>query len=69
MTENECVYVSVILQLIFDGEAKLGELSPAVKSFVEGIVDEFNLDPDDPYTKELYYAANTMLEFDKDKMN
>jgi hypothetical protein len=64
MTDNELIYVSVILQLLYDGKADMSPLSPAIKNFLQGIIDEYEEDPTDPLNIQLYYACNTMLEKD-----
>jgi len=62
MTDNELIYVSVILQLLYDGKADTSPLSPTIKNFLQGIRDEYEEDPSDPMNEQLYYACNTMLE-------
>jgi len=62
MTDNELIYVSVILQLLYDGKADTSPLSPTIKNFLQGMIDEYEEDPNDPMNKQLYYACNTMLE-------
>ena len=62
MTDNELIYVSVILQLLYDGKADTSPLSPTIKKFLQGIMEEYEEDPTDPTNKQLYYACNTMLE-------
>jgi len=62
MTDNELIYVSVILQLLYDGKADTSPLSPTMKNFFHGIRDEYEEDPSDPMNEQLYYACNTMLE-------
>jgi hypothetical protein len=69
MTTSECIYVSIILQLLFEGEAKTKDLSPVVRNFLDLLIEGFEERPDDPKINELYYAANTMLEFDKEQLN
>ena len=64
MTDNELIYVSVILQLLYDGKADISPLSPAVQNFLKGIRDEYEEDPTDPLNIQLYYACNTMLDKD-----
>jgi hypothetical protein len=64
MTDNELIYVSVILQLLYDGKADMSPLSPAIKNFLQGIIDEYEEDPTDPLNIHIYYACNTMLEKD-----
>ena len=64
MTDNELIYVSVILQLLYDGKADTSSLSPTIKNFLQGIINEYEEDPTDPLNKQLYYACNTMLESD-----
>jgi len=64
MTDNELIYVSVILQLLYDGKADTSPLSPTIRKFLQGIVEEYEEDPNDPMNKQLYYACNTMLESD-----
>ena len=64
MTDNELIYVSVILQLLYDGKADTSPLSPTIKNFLQGIIEEYEDDPSDPLNEQLYYACNTMLESD-----
>jgi len=64
MTDNELVYISVILQLLKDGNADTSHLSPTVRSFIEGILLEYEGDPEDPVNELLYYAADTYLTSD-----
>jgi hypothetical protein len=64
MTDNELIYVSVILQLLYDGKADTSPLSPTIKKFLQGIIEEYEDDPSDPLNEQLYYACNTMLESD-----
>lgn len=61
-TDNELIYVSVILQLLYEGKADTSPLSPTIKNFLQGIKDEYEEYPDDPMNEQLYYACNTMLE-------
>jgi aspartyl aminopeptidase len=63
------LYISIILQLLNDGEADISDLSPAVKSFILGIQDEFEHTPEGDNKDQFYYAANTLLEVDKNKLN
>ena len=62
MTDNEIIYVSVILQLLYEGKADTSTLSPTIKNFLQGIKDEYEEDPEDPMNIQLYHACNTMLE-------
>jgi len=62
MTDNELIYVSVILQLLYEGKANTAPLSPTIRNFLKGITDEYEEDPHDPMNEQLYYACNTMLE-------
>jgi len=62
MTDNELIYVSVILQLLYDGKADTSPLSPTIRKFLQGIIEEYEDDPSDPLNEQLYYACNTMLE-------
>ena len=64
MTDNELIYVSVILQLLYEGKADTSPLSPTIRKFLQGITEEYEEDPSDPMNKQLYYACNTMLESD-----
>jgi len=66
---KECIHISVILQLLYEGEANITQLAPAVQSYIKGLISEFEENPDDPNNQLLYYAANTMLEFDKEKLH
>jgi len=65
MTDNELIYVSVILQLLYEGKADTSTLSPTIRKFLQGIIDEYEEDPTDPMNLQLYYACNTMLEANK----
>ena len=62
MTDNELIYVSVILQLLYEGKADISPLSPAIQKFLKGIIEEYEEDPTDPLNIQLYYACNTMLD-------
>lgn len=66
MTDNELIYVSVILQLLYEGKADVSPLSPTIQKFLEGIRQEYEEDPTDPINLQLYYACNTMLESKKE---
>lgn len=62
MSEDaQVLMLSVILNLVIDGEAKLEELSPGVAGYVQGILDDFAEDPDGELNQQLYWFAHTAL--------
>ena len=65
-----CLYVSLILQLLFEGGADESNLTPAVQTFLDEMSDQFmTLDPDSEESATLYYAADMLLNPDKRKMH
>jgi len=73
MTENELVYLSVIMQLVGDCKPDLTHLSPTIRAFILGVTESKyeTSDPEesDEVTKRLYFYANEVLDFDKEKMH
>jgi hypothetical protein len=69
MTENELVYISLIMQLLIDGKANLNNLSPGVKGFLEGVIKEHNRDPEEELNFNLYHYATVAFNQDKEGMN
>jgi len=71
MTENTLtlMYISIILQLIYDGQADLEQISPNVLEFIMGIIETFEETPEGEEKELLYFAANKLLGIDKNKLN
>lgn len=69
MSEQEIIYISVIMQLVVDGKANLNNLSPGVRSFLEGAVSEYINNPEDEQSFMLYHYATTVFNANKEEMN
>jgi predicted ATP-dependent protease len=73
MSDTELVYLSVIMQLVGECKPDLSQLSPSVRMFITGATESKfeTVDPDesDEVTKRLYFYANEVLDFDKEKLN
>jgi hypothetical protein len=66
--EQECLLLSIILNLAIDGDCILDEVHPSIANFVRGLVDEY--DEDDVDGDVLYdYAVNTLTPLDKRTMH
>jgi len=69
MSEQELIYVSIIMQLVVDGKADLDGLSPGVKKFLEGVLEDYHRNPEDEYTHQLYHFATVTFNPEREKMH
>lgn len=61
MTEQELIYISIILNMAVDGKCDLKQLSPAVAEFVEGAVKNYK-GSTDKEKEVLYWHAHEALK-------
>lgn len=69
MSNERVLYISIILQLVVDGNADLSKLDPNVKALIDGAVGEYLENPDEEENQLLYHYATMTLNVDKEKMN
>jgi len=69
MSEQELIYISVIMQLVVEGKAQLSNLSPGIQSFLEGAVDNYLADPEDEQNFTLYHYATGVFNPNKEGMH
>ena len=61
-SESEVLMLSMILNLVVDGKSNLDNLSPYVKDYILGLVDEYETEVEQGEGDVLYWYAHTMLE-------
>ena len=61
-SESEVLMLSMILNLVVDGKSNLDNLSPYVKDYILGLVDEYETEVEQGEGDILYWYAHTMLE-------
>jgi hypothetical protein len=61
-SESEVLMLSMILNLVVDGKANLANLSPHVKDYILGLLDEYETEVEQGEGDVLYWYAHTMLE-------
>lgn len=69
MSEQEIIYISLIMQLIVDGKADTSKLSPGAQKFLDGCIENYLEDPEDSYNHHLYHYATVMLNPEKEKLH
>ena len=47
MSEQECILLSIILNMAMEGKTDLNSLHPALAKFIEGTVEEYYEDEED----------------------
>jgi hypothetical protein len=61
-SESEVLMLSMILNLVVDGKSNLDNLSPYVKDYVLGLLDEYETEVEQGEGDVLYWYAHTLLE-------
>ena len=65
MTEDQAIMVSIILNMAVDGKTQLHQLSPHVADYIEGLVEEYQLDTEK--NADLYWFAHEALSQNSDR--
>lgn len=66
---NEVFYVSIILQMAIDGQTKLDYLHPALKEFIEGMLEEFDGVDNQEAKDKLFFTCTNALNQQRCKLN
>jgi len=60
-SESEVLMLSMILNLVVDGKSNLDNLSPYVRDYILGLVDEYETEVEQNEGDILYWYAHNML--------
>jgi len=61
-SESEVLMLSMILNLVVDGKSNLDNLSPYVKDYVLGLLDEYEAEEEAGEGEILYWYAHNLLK-------
>jgi hypothetical protein len=61
-SESEVLMLSMILNLVVDGKSNLDNLSPYVKDYILGLLEEYETEVEQGEGDVLYWYAHTLLE-------
>jgi len=69
LQEEKLVLTSIIMQMSLFCKPDLDHLSPAIKDFLEGTMEEYADHEDEELVQRLVYYANEVLETDKESLH
>jgi len=61
-SESEVLMLSMILNLVVDGKSNLDNLSPYVRDYILGLLDEYEAEVERGEGDILYWYAHSMLK-------
>jgi len=61
-SESEVLMLSMILNLVVDGKSNLDNLSPYVRDYILGLLDEYETEFEQDEGDILYWYAHNMLK-------
>jgi len=60
--DNQAVMLSIILNLVFEGRCDLSNVSPYIRDYIEGILQEFDEESEEDAEKLYWYAHAALRE-------
>ena len=60
--DNQVVMLSIVLNLVFEGRCDLSNVSPYIRDYIEGILQEFDEESEEDAEKLYWYAHATLKE-------
>jgi hypothetical protein len=60
--DNQAVMLSIVLNLVFEGRCDLSNVSPYIRDYIEGILQEFDEESEEDAEKLYWYAHATLKE-------